>query len=164
MDALPKFTARKNVSLFKKYGVLSPEELESREEVKVEQYFININIEGETAARMARTMILPAAVRYLNEICTTATNASTAGVKSAGLSSEAKRLGEKVEELTKRLAKLDKQNAELGGDDVHSKAKHVHKNVIPAMGAVRETCDELERLIPDDLWPLPTYQEMLFVK
>ena len=164
MDALPKLTSRKNVALFKKYGVLSPEELESRAEVKIEQYFITINIEGETAARIARTMILPAAIRHLNELCVTVDNAGDAGVKTSGLTSEAKRLGDVVEELTKRLAKLDAQNAELGGDDVHSKAKHVHKNVIPAMNAVRETCDRLERLLPDDLWPLPTYQEMLFVK
>ncbi len=164
IDALPKFTAKKNVNLFQKAGVLSPEELESRFEVKIEQYFITINIEGETAARIARTMILPAAVRFLGELTSTAASAEKAGVKVGGMTGEAKVLGDTIEELIKRLAKLDKQNAELGGDEVHSKAKHVHKNVIPAMNAVRETCDKLERLVPDDLWPLPTYQEMLFVK
>ena len=66
--------------------------------------------------------------------------------------------------LTKKLAKLDKRNAELGGDEVRSKALHVRDSVVPAMDAVRVICDMLERMIPSDLWPLPTYQEMLFVK
>ena len=67
-DALPWLVDKGTVALFKKYGVLSKRELESRHEVFLEQYAVKLNIEGETAASIARTMILPAAVRYLNEL------------------------------------------------------------------------------------------------
>jgi glutamine synthetase len=68
LDALPKLTDEKNIALFEKYGVLSPRELESREEIFVEQYFKTVNIEGEMTAEMARTIVLPAAVRYLDDL------------------------------------------------------------------------------------------------
>ncbi len=89
---------------------------------------------------------------------------SELGTTMDGLAGEAKKLSETIDELTKKLAKLDKRNAELGGDEVRSKALHVRDSVVPAIDAVRVTCDMLERMIPSDLWPLPTYQEMLFVK
>lgn len=164
MDALPTLTDKKNLDLFDRFGVLSNDELESRAEVKIEQYFIAINVEGETSARIARTMIMPAAVRYLQTLTDTINGMAAVGAAMGGVSGDAKRLAETIDELAKKLGKLEKQNAELGGDDVHSKAFHVRDNVIPAMNAVREVCDRLERMVPDDLWPLPTYQEMLFVK
>jgi glutamine synthetase len=164
MDALPTLSNRKNLDLFDNYHVLSNDELESRVEVKVEQYFISVNIEGETAAQMARTIILPAAVRYLNTLTGALNGMSELGTTMDGLAGETKKLADSVDELIKKLAKLDKRNAELGGEDVRSKALHVRDNVIPAMDAVRVVCDRLERMIPVDLWPLPTYQEMLFVK
>jgi len=164
MDGLSTLADKKNLDLFSDFGVLTPAELESRLEVKIEQYFLTVNIEGETAARIARTMILPAAVRYLKSISSTVAEAKAVGANVSGLASEAKALGDTIDDLVKVLGKLDKQNADLGGDTVHSKAYHMRDNVIPAMNAVREVCDRLERMMPDDLWPLPTYQEMLFVK
>src|SRR5690606_29150954 len=68
LDAIEHFTSEKNLALFEKYGVLTRRELEAREEIIVDQYFKTVNIEGETTAEMAGTMILPAAVRYLNEL------------------------------------------------------------------------------------------------
>ena len=62
------------------------------------------------------------------------------------------------------LQELTRQNAELGGDDVHSKAHHMRDNVIPAMTTVRSVVDKLEKVLPDDLWPLPRYREMLFIR
>ena len=62
------------------------------------------------------------------------------------------------------LQELNKQNAELGGDDVHSKAHHMRDNVIPAMTAVRTAVDKLEKALPDDTWPLPRYREMLCIR
>jgi glutamine synthetase len=61
------------------------------------------------------------------------------------------------------LAVLVEQNAELGGDDVRSKSYHMRDNIRPAMAAVRSVADRLERIVPDDFWPLPTYRDMLFV-
>ncbi len=164
MDALPAMTAKKNEKLFQRFDVLSARELASRLEVKTEQYFIKINIEGETTALMARTMVLPAAVRHLKELTKTASSSKELGLKSEALEREAGRLAELVDALIVRLAVLDEQNAELGGDEVHSKALHMRDNIIPAMARVREVADQLEKLVPDDLWPLPTYRDMLWIK
>jgi glutamine synthetase len=69
-----------------------------------------------------------------------------------------------VDDFTDALDHLVEQNAELGGDDVESKAEHMRSNIIPAMDRVRDVADRLEAVIPDDVWPMPTYRDMLFVK
>lgn len=164
MDALPRIVDEKNAKLFEKYGVLSHRELESRYEIFVEQYFNMINIEGETGQHMAQTMYLPAAVRYLGELLTTADRASEVGMKTDGVVSTAKQVGALVDQLTETLGVLAEQNQELGGDDIVSKAEHMRANIIPALNDVRDVVDRLERIVPDDLWPVPTYRDMLFVK
>jgi len=164
MDALPKIVDEKNLALFEKYGVLSHRELESRFEIFVEQYFYAINIEGETAQYMAQTMILPAAARYLNELLTTAERADELGMKLDGVLKTAGQVNALIDQLTDTIDALAEQNQHLGGDDVVSKAEHMRANIIPAMTAVRDVADRLERLVPDDLWPVPTYRDMLFVK
>jgi glutamine synthetase len=167
MDALPRLTDDKNIALFEKYEVLSRRELESREEIFVEQYFKTVNIEGEMTAELARTLVLPAAVRYLDNLLDAFHNFRDLGSNSGkptGLARLAGDLNNTVNELVEALDHLDAQNAELGGEDVHSKAFHVRDNVIPAMSEVRAACDRLERMVPDDLWPLPRYREMLFIR
>ncbi len=164
LDALPALVEAKNGALFEKYGVLSKRELESRFEIYLEQYFKTINIEGETAAHMASTMILPAATRYLNELVTTAQRADSVGLRVEGIVDTARKLSDLIDELRSKLDVLIEQNAELGGDTVHSKAEHMRENIIPAMGQVRGVVDRLEKVVPDDVWPIPTYRDMLFVK
>jgi len=164
MDALPKIVDEKNAKLFEKYGVLSHRELESRYEIFVEQYFMTINIEGETAQHMAQTMILPAAARYLHDLLETAERANEVGMKTEGVMATARRVNDLVDTLIGAIDALAEQNQELGGDDVFSKAEHMRTNIIPAMTAVRDAADRLERIVPDDQWPVPTYRDMLFVK
>ncbi len=164
LDALELYTSEKNTRLFGKYGVLTHRELESREEIAYDQYFKTINIEGETTADLARTMVLPAAVRYLNELSSAAGHMSQLGAKSNGTLRVIKELGGMINDLTDALEKLVEQNAELGGDDVHSKAYHMRDNIVPAMAAVRAVVDRLEKVVPDDLWPMPRYRDMLFIK
>jgi glutamine synthetase len=164
VDALVALDSPRNEELFDKYGVLTPRELGARLEVLTEQYFIKINIEGETAARIARCMILPAAVNYLNQLGSARGGTAAAGASTAGLDSNMARIAGLIDELSAALDELDAQNEELGGDEVSSKVIHMRNNVIPAMNAVREVADRMEKVIPDDLWPLPTYRDMLFVK
>ncbi len=164
MDALPSIVNEKNTKLFEKYGVLSHRELESRFEIYVERYFMTVNIEGEMAQHMAQTMLLPAAVRYLRDLLTTAEQSDGLGLRSEGVLKTASRVNELVDKLTDAIDALARQNQELGGDDILSKADHMRVNIIPAMTAVRDVVDRLERIVPDDLWPVPTYREMLFVK
>jgi glutamine synthetase len=164
MDALPRIVDEKNTTLFEKYGVLSHRELESRYEIFVERYFMTINIEGETGQHMAQTMILPAATRYLSELLATAERADDVGLKADGVLVTAKAVMALVDQLTEKLAVLAERNQDQGGDDVVSKAEHMRRNIIPALKEVRDVVDRLERLVPDDLWPVPTYRDMLFVK
>jgi glutamine synthetase len=164
LDAIPIFTKEKNLKLFEKYGVLTHREVEAREEIVYDQYFKTVNIEGEMTAELAQTMVLPAAVRYLNEVLSAAER-----TKALGLAPEGKRrligtVNDLVNELADALDELVKQNAELGGDDVHSKAHHMRDHIVPAMTRVRIVVDRLEKVLPDDLWPLPRYREMLFIR
>ncbi len=164
MDALPRIVAQENAALFEKYGVLSHRELESRLEIYVDQYFKTVNIEGETAQYMAQTMVLPAAMRYLSDLLATAGSADGVGLAAEGVMATARQVNELIDQLTAKLGVLAEQNQELGGDDVTSKAHHMRDDIVPAMTEVRDVVDRLERIIPDDLWPFPTYREMLFVK
>jgi glutamine synthetase len=152
-EALPAFIAEDTVAMFEHYGVLSERELHSRYEVFVEQYNKKLNIEAETAASIARSMILPAAVRHLTEI---------SAIELPALIEEVKPL---VEELHWAILELEKAN--LGPDEELSEpdlAIYMRDTVIPAMTDVRGVADRLEKIVADDLWPLPKYQEILFIK
>jgi glutamine synthetase len=164
LDALPVLVDAKNAAIFEKYNVLSRRELESRHEIAIDQYFKTVNIEGEIAADMARTMFLPAANRYLSELASTIRGLGGQDVSTGGVSRTARALAERIDELIDAIDGLVQQNAELGGHEVHSKAEHMRAHVIPAMAAVRKAVDKLEKLVPDDLWPVPTYRDMLFIK
>lgn len=164
MDAIPMLTTDKVVKLFEKYHVLSEREIEARKEIMVEQYFKTINIEAETTENVVRTMIIPGVVRYLNELAALADRGKGIGLDVSGTSGIITELNEALNGLIASLAELSRQNAELGGDEVHDKAMHVYQNVIPAMNHVRMFADKLEKLVADDYWPLPTYREMLFVR
>jgi glutamine synthetase len=164
LDALPVLVEAKNAAIFEKYNVLSRRELESRHEIAIDQYFKTVNIEGEIAADMARTMFLPAANRYLGELGSTIRGLEGKDVPTGGISRTARALAGQIDDLTDAIEVLVQQNAELGGNEVHSKAEHMHAHVIPAMAAVRKAVDKLEKMVPDDLWPVPTYRDILFIK
>jgi glutamine synthetase len=164
VDSLEYLEEAQNAALFEKYGVLSHRELESRHEIALEIYFKTVNIEGETTADLASTMILPAAVRYLNELLAVADRSKALGVGASGVLGTVHAVSGLVDQLRVALDKLVAQNAELGGDDVESKAHHMRDNIVPAMLDVRAAVDKLEKIVPDDFWPLPTYRDMLFVK
>jgi len=152
-DALPWLLEDQTVRAFENYSVLSRRELESRFEVMAEQYVTKINIEAETAADIARTQILPAATRHLAEL------------HKSGVEALIGECNEAVEELVDAVRKLEGANEEHPHDvEILEHAKYMRDQVIPAMEAVREIADRLERIVADDLWPLPKYWEMLFIK
>ncbi|MHB8531770.1 MAG: glutamine synthetase III family protein [Solirubrobacteraceae bacterium] len=153
VEALPWLTNKQTIAAFKKYKVLSKRELESREEVFTEQYVINVNIEAETAASIARTMLLPAVVRYLGEL------------RASGLEALVEEVEPLVKELHFALTKLEDANLdENHPGDAHKEAAYMRDTVMVAMDDVRDVSDRLEKLVADDLWPLPKYSEMLFIK
>lgn len=161
-DALPALTAPEVVEAFEKYNVLSHRELESRLEIYLEQYCKTINVEAILAAKIARTQIYPAAVRYQNELATAAAN-----LKNLGYTPDTNTLDRVVELATRLQEKIAALESVTGDNGHHSsleEARHFCSAVIPAINHVRSVVDELEGLVPDTLWPLPTYQDMLFIK
>jgi len=156
-DALPWLVEPTTVAVFGKYEVLSERELHSRYEVAVEQYITTINIEAETAASIARTMLLPAAVRWLGTL-----EGVNGGTGIARLTEETSGL---VDQFTDAIFELEAANINHPENDSDiGAAKYVQTEVFGAMGKVREIADRLERIVPDDLWPLPKYSEILFIK
>ncbi len=151
-DALPEILSDSTVAAFGSYNVLSRRELESRFEVWTEQYVIRANIESETLARMARTMLLPAALRNLKLI-------EEAGMSS--LSSGARAL---VDEFVACIDKLDRANQYPDGVEGLELAEFARDSQLPAMAATRKVADRLEKVVADDLWPLPKYSEILFIR
>jgi glutamine synthetase len=152
-DALPYLLTDDTVTVFSNYGVLSKRELESRYEVSLEQYVTKINIEAETAAAIAKTMLLPASARHLALL----------------LSAQLGELGSETEALISTLVDtikvLEQANvAENQPEEGLDLAKYILTTTIPAMDGVREAADALEKVVTDDLWPLPKYSEILFVK
>jgi glutamine synthetase len=153
-DALPYLVADDTETLFTNYGVLSQRELESRYEVFLEQYVTKLNIESETAAAIARTMLVPASARYLAEL------------NAAQLPELAGEIEGLLTSLTGALGTLESVNLEESQphDDLLVHANYMRDQVIPAMDAVRAAADKLEKMVADDLWPLPKYSEILFIK
>jgi glutamine synthetase len=154
-DALPYLIADDVEEVFSNYGVLSPRELQSRYEVFLEQYVTKLNIEAETAASIARTMIIPAAARYI---------ALLKGAEVPELAGEVGAVLRTTVETLRGLEAANKAENQPDDEDMLKQAEYIRDTVIPAMSAVREGADELERLVADDLWPLPKYSEILFIK
>jgi glutamine synthetase len=151
-DALPEVLSDQTVKAFGKYEVLSHRELESRFEVWTEQYVINANIEAETAATIARTMLLPAALRHV-------ALTEAAGIES--LTAEARTL---TTEFAEAIGALEDANQYPDGVEGLELAVYARDNQLTAMARVRELGDQLEKIVADDLWPLPKYSEILFVR
>jgi glutamine synthetase len=163
-DALPLLKSKKNTDLFEKYKVLNGREVHSRLEIWAEQYVTNLNIEVDTTEAMARTMVYPAAVRYITELATAVKETKALGLKNSGSEEMLKTVNSALNDLGKALENLTKVQSSLKGGDALQQCKEYKEKVIPAMNKIRDAVDFLERYTADDYWPLPIYREMLFVK
>ena len=161
-DALPVLQEPEIVELFDHLNILSPVELASRYETYAEQYILSIEVEAKLVISMAKTLIYPAATRYLTDLATT-----VAGLKEVGIDFDTE-TAQKVAGLTKSMMdSASKLATALGSHDFDSTAAHMQylaNTIRPMMDDVRKHADALEAEVADDLWPLPTYQEMLFIK
>ena len=161
-DALPVLRADYIEELFTRMGVFTPVELESRFDVYAEQYLLAIEVEAELVVSMAKTIIYPAAVRYLSELSLAIANAAAIGIEIN------KENAQTVSNLIKLLMDgVSKLSAAMAKDDFDSIEEHMQysaQTIRPLMDKVREYADTLEGEVADNFWPLPTYQEMLFVK
>jgi glutamine synthetase len=160
-DALPVLTTKPVIDLFTKYGVLSEAELRSREEIYLEMYAKTLKTEANLVVRMARTIIFPAAMRYQSELA-----AACANLKAIGQDFKMSTLEDvtaKLRSMQTAVAKLEKL-LEHEAKSTHAEAKFLCDKVLPTMNEVRTYADALEAVVADDLWSLPSYQEMLFIR
>ena len=149
MEAMKALVKDENVALFEKYGVMNRREMESRYEVNVEDFHKRIHIEGEIARDLAKNVILPKVVDSYSKALKTNEMALNQGFP--GLDGYAKALGEGSSKLMAAIAKME---ACLEKD---------HEDILDAMAELRGVVDALEKIVPDDCWPLPKYREMLFI-
>ena len=164
VEVLPVVTRKDTTELFAKYKVYSAKELESRFNILSEAYVKTITIEASTGLMIARGMILPAALRYQKEVGESIAAAKAAGAaQPAGLEIFAT-LVSSINELQSAIARLEKAQAHHADGSPYDHAKHMRNDVFPALNALRSAADKLEAQVADDLWPLPTYREMLFIK
>ncbi|MFM9167380.1 MAG: glutamine synthetase III [Verrucomicrobiota bacterium] len=154
-DALPEMVAKSTVEVFERQGVLSKAELESREEIYTHSYVLSVNTESKLAHDIGRTMLLPAALKFAAEL--TPVEKSKSGGK---LRKDVLALADK---LAAALDELDDLRA-VTKSNTHAQAHHACDKVLPAMLKARGFADALEDIVSDEHWPLPSYQEMLFLR
>lgn len=160
MDALPELISDDAMELFEHYGVFTHREMHSRYEIGLEQYIHSIGVEARMTLEIGTTSVLPAAIRHQTEIAT-----NLAALKAVGVEIDTTPLTEisvPLGELRSALGALKTALAEWTGD-AEAEARYAADVLIPAMNAVREAADLIEGFVADDLWPLPTYQEMMYI-
>lgn len=163
-DAMPHYTDAKNIELFKRHDIYTEAELNSREEILLEEYYKTINIEALTMADMARKQIIPAVISYTKELADAAMAKKALGIQADLVEVS---IIEKLSALNASLAaKLDKLEQALkaasskeGAQDL---ANYYHDVVFAAMNELREPADELEMLTAEKYWPFPTYGKLLY--
>ena len=164
VEAIPMIIRKDSIDLFTKYKVFSEKELQSRYVIFSENYVKTITIEANMMVVMAKTMILPAGIRYLGEVAEAVVAVQAAGVDAAHQLEALKELSTAVTAVQTTMAALEKVLHHHAEGDVYAHAKYSRDGVVPKMNDLRAAGDHLETLVADDLWPLPTYREMLFIK
>jgi glutamine synthetase len=165
VDALPAILEPESIELFTRYKVYSERELHSRMTILAEHYHKTVVIEGKCMSMMARTMILPAALRYQAEVAGSIAALASAGVKPpAGQTELLSKLTAAINKLQEATDKVDKALAHQADGDVLSHIRFDRDHILAGMTDLRKAGDALETMVADDLWPLPTYREMLFMK
>jgi glutamine synthetase len=161
LDAIPELVSESAMELFSRYGVFSHREMHSRYEVALEQYTKSVGVEAKLTLEIGTTVILPAAVRYQTELAL-----NLGALQAVGVEFDATEL----ESLSAAIGAMRSGLAELatGLTPDHeasplAEAEHARDVLLVAMASVRSAADLLEGTVADDLWPLPTYQEMLFI-
>src|SRR5882672_5287841 len=164
VDALPEMISKDVIALLERYKILNERETHARYEVFLENYNKTIHVEGQLMVLMSNRYILPAALEYQKRIGQSVTAVKQAGgasVQGKKLLSKYAKLADQFKILADALA-VALENHGSGSAEKH--AKYMRDKIVPAMAKLREVGDQIEVLTPHEIWPLPTYREMLFVK
>ncbi len=162
VEAIPALLDSANVEVLTRMGALTRTEIQSRHEIYLERYVKDITIEGRLALRIARTQIFPAAVAYQKKLADTALALKELGMDPCTTVLES--LNAQVAKLQPAMLALERALAEHPAGDTLAHARHARDQILPRAADVRKIADTIETLVDDDDWPLPTYQEILFVK
>ena len=160
-DALPVYTAPKNVELFVKHGIYTKEEMEARAEIHVENYATVLSIEAKTMADMIRRQILPAVSAFAGDLCQRASNKDALGIVSQYERETAGKIAGLADSLLTACEKMEEDLAVIPGSS-HEAMRYCHDTLIPDMAEARGAADQLESLTAADRWPFPTYSDLLF--
>jgi glutamine synthetase len=163
VDAFGVLQAKKNVDLFKKYGVLTKAEHDSRTHIMVEKYIKQLTIEAETMVSIARGQILPAALQHQQRLAEVIAATKSAGVECADTVAALRSFVELVTKLRTATVGVEQAAAHHDADPMKHAAQ-ISRELKPAMAELRGTVDTLETLVAAELWPLPTYRDLLFLK
>ena len=163
IEAASTLTSDKAVALFEKFGIYTEAELKSREEIIYETYAKSINIEALTMIDMAGKQIIPAVVKYTKVLADSVNAVKAAGADAAVQTDLLKQVSKKLEAMQKALVKLEKAEAKGSAmTDAKEQAFYYKDTVMTAMAELRKPADELEMIVDKELWPLPTYGELMF--
>ena len=163
VDALKAFVTPRALNLFEKYEVLSDKELHSRFEIYVEKYAMQINIEAMTAIDMVKKQFLPAGIDYATLLADSTVSLKSASIPAPVQEDLLKKVSALLASAYKNLATLEASAVKAQKiDDTVKQAETYRDKVIPAMQTLRVDIDALEMLVPADMWPVPTYAELLF--
>ena len=160
-DALPMYTAPKNVDLFVKHGIYTKEEIEARAEIHIENYSTVICIEARTMTDMIRRQILPAVSAFAGDLCSRAGTKKDLGACCQYEVSTACQIGSLTDALMAASDKLETDLSAIPADAAEA-MRYSHDVLIPDMDTARRAADQLETLTSSDHWPFPTYSDLLF--
>ena len=163
VEAIPALTTDKAVELFGKFHVFTKAELESRAEIKYENYAKAINIEAKAMIDIAAKQIIPAVVKYTKTLADTVIAVKEAGADASvqeEMLSEVTALLAEAKKALSALSDITEEAAEKEEGKVQS--EFYHFSVVPAMAALRKPVDELEMIVDKEVWPMPSYGDLLF--
>ena len=163
VEAIPALTTDKAINLFEKYKVFTKAELESRAEIKYENYSKAINIEARTMIDMATKQIIPAVIKYTKELADTINAVKAAGADvsvQSELLTEISALLVESKSALKALTEVTEKAAEM--EEGEEQARYYHFTVVQAMDALRTPVDKLEMIVDKEAWPMPSYGDLMF--
>ena len=161
VDCIPVIAAKGTVAAYEAYGILTKRDLEARRDIAFEQYVKSVNVEDNIVAEMVATKYVPAAVRYQTELAENVAALKAAGVKpDTGLLDKISALITSLGDEADKLTELRTHHV----SGLEAEASHYCHEVLPQLLAIRKVVDALEAICPDDSWPVPTYEEMLFIR
>lgn len=163
VDAIPALATEKAVALFEKFGVFTRAELESRVEIQFETYAKAINIEAKAMIDIASKQLIPAIIKYTKTLADTVAAVKSCGVDASvqeALLKETSALLVEAKNALERLIALDLEAAKIS--DVETRAGFFHSQIVPAMAALRRPIDKLEMIVDKDMWPMPSYGDLIF--